>query len=94
MLQGLGLMVRDARHCCAPHHDGLQLTRLLETSSRGGATAASKDEATGRAVIYFVHTPACTAAASSSSSGPTTSVGRWPLAKTSRHGKSSVGFSG
>jgi len=43
MLQRLGLMVRDARHCCAPHREGLQLTRLLETSSRGGATAASKD---------------------------------------------------
>jgi hypothetical protein len=29
-------------------------TRRLKTSSRGGA----KDEATGRAFTYFVHTPA------------------------------------
>ena len=43
---------------------------------------------------YFSHTPSCSAAASSSSSGPTTSVGRWPRANTSRQGKSRVGFSG
>jgi hypothetical protein len=32
--------------------------------------------------------------ASSSGTGPVTSVGRWPRAKTSRHGRLSVGFSG
>ena len=36
---------------------------------------------------------ACRAAASASSSGPTTSVVRWPAANTMSHGRSSVGFS-
>ena len=36
---------------------------------------------------------ACSSAASPSSNGPTTSVGRWPAAKTMPHGRSRVGFS-
>ena len=38
--------------------------------------------------------PSKTWSASSTSSGPTTSTLRWPLAKTSRHGRSIVGLSG
>src|SRR5580704_660060 len=37
--------------------------------------------------------PSCTAPASSSKNGPSTTVDRCPLANTSRQGKSSVGFS-
>src|SRR3954468_7327715 len=97
MLQRLGVMVRDARRCRAPHHEGglgLPPHALSPHPEEATRRRLSKDEANGRAVTYFVHAPACTAAASSSSSGPTTSIDRWPLAKTSRHGKSSVGFSG
>ncbi len=44
---------------------------------------------------YFlsIQKSACSWAASSSSSGPTISVGRWPAAKTMSQGRSSVGFS-
>jgi hypothetical protein len=48
----------------------------------------------GRVGGYFFQMPWCSAAASCSSKGPTTSVGRCPVRNTSRQGRSSVGFSG